>query len=43
VRREFTQRLYVVLHGALGSYLYDALHGQEGDVDVAACLPGPRA
>jgi hypothetical protein len=42
VRREFLQRLYVVLHGTiLDSYnLRDAL--QEGNVDVVACLHAPR-
>jgi NAD-specific glutamate dehydrogenase len=41
VRREFMQRLYVALHGTMGSYLRDALH--EGSADAVACLPVPRA
>jgi hypothetical protein len=41
VRRYFMQRLFVTLHGTLGSYLRDALH--EGSVDVVACLHVPRA
>jgi hypothetical protein len=40
VRREFMQRLYVALHGTLGSYLRDAF--QEGNANVVACLPVPR-
>jgi hypothetical protein len=40
VRREFMQRLFVVLHGKLGSYLRDALH--EGGVTLVECLPTPR-
>jgi hypothetical protein len=35
------QRLSAFLHGTLGSYLRDALH--EGNADVVACLPIPRA
>jgi hypothetical protein len=35
------QRLYVALHGTLGSYLRDALH--EGSVNVVTCLHVPRA
>jgi hypothetical protein len=34
VRREFMQRLFVALHGALGSYLRNAL--QEGTGDAMA-------
>jgi hypothetical protein len=41
VRREFVQRLYVDLHGTVGSYLRDAW--QEGGADTVACLPTPRA
>ena len=41
VRREFMQRLYVALHGTLGSYLRDAF--QEGSAGVVAWLPVPRA
>jgi hypothetical protein len=41
VRREFMQRMYVTLHGSLGSYHRDAL--QEGSVDAVACLLVPRA
>jgi hypothetical protein len=41
VRREFMQRFSVVLHGALGSYLRDALH--EGGAPAVACLPAPRS
>jgi predicted nucleotidyltransferase len=41
VRREFMQRLYVALHGTLGSYLRDAL--QEGSDDAVACILVPRA
>jgi hypothetical protein len=41
VRREFMQRLSVALHGALGSYLRDAL--QKGRAYVVARLPAPRA
>jgi hypothetical protein len=41
VRREFMQRLSMVLHDTLGYYLRDALH--EGSVDAVACLPAPRA
>jgi hypothetical protein len=41
VRREFMQRLYVALHGTLGSYLRDAF--QEGSADAVACLLVPRA
>jgi hypothetical protein len=40
VLRAFMQRLFVALHGTLGSYLRDALH--EGSVDVVACLLVPR-
>jgi hypothetical protein len=40
VRRVFTQRLYVALHGTLGSYLRDALH--EGSVDVPRAWVFPR-
>jgi hypothetical protein len=35
------QRLFVVTHGTLGSYLCDAFH--EGGATVVACLPAPRA
>jgi hypothetical protein len=35
------QRLFVALHGTMGSYLRDALH--EGSADVVACLHVPRA
>jgi hypothetical protein len=35
------QRLSVVLHGTLGSYLRDAL--QEGGAAAVACLPAIRA
>jgi hypothetical protein len=42
VRREFMHRLFVVFHGALGSYLREALL-HEGGVDVVVCLPAPRA
>jgi hypothetical protein len=41
VRREFMQRISAALHGSLGSYLRDAF--QEGNDDVVACLPVPRA
>jgi hypothetical protein len=41
VLREFMQSLYATLHGAMGSYLRDALQG--GNADVAACLLVPRA
>jgi hypothetical protein len=37
VRCEFMQRLFVVLHGALGSYLCHGLH--EGGASIVACLP----
>jgi hypothetical protein len=37
VWREFMQRLFVALHGTLGSYLRDGL--QEGSADIVACLP----
>jgi hypothetical protein len=40
VRREFLQRLFVVRHCTLGSYL-DAL--QESGATHVACLPAPRA
>jgi hypothetical protein len=40
-RREFMQRVYVVLHGTLGSYLRDVLH--EGGEANVACLLAPRA
>jgi hypothetical protein len=40
VRRESMQRLSVVLHGTLGSYLCDPL--QEGGAAAVACLPAPR-
>jgi hypothetical protein len=33
------QRLFVVLHGTLGSYLRDAM--QEGGAASVACLPAP--
>jgi hypothetical protein len=36
-RREFMQRLSAPLHGALGSYLRNAL--QEDIADAVACLP----
>jgi hypothetical protein len=39
-RREFLQRLPIVLHGILGSYRRDAL--QEGCVDAVACLHASR-
>jgi hypothetical protein len=35
------QRFFASLHGALGSYLRDALN--EGSVDAMACLHVPRA
>jgi hypothetical protein len=41
MRRDFMQRLSVVLHGTLGSYLLHAL--QEGCADAVACLIAPRA
>jgi hypothetical protein len=41
VRREFMQRLSVVLHGTLGPYLRYAL--QEGGAAAVACLPTPRS
>jgi hypothetical protein len=41
VRREFMQRLFAALHGALGSYLRDAL--QEGNAHVVTYLHVPRA
>jgi hypothetical protein len=41
MRREFIQRLSVVLHGTLGSCLRDAL--QEGGAFVVACLLAMRA
>jgi hypothetical protein len=41
VRLEFIQCLFAVLHATLGSYLGDAL--QEGNANVVACLPVPRA
>jgi hypothetical protein len=40
VRREFMRRLFLVLHGTLGSYLRDALH--EGGADVVACIRASR-
>jgi hypothetical protein len=40
VRREITQRLFVVLRGTLGSYLRDAV--QEGGAAGVAFLPGPK-
>jgi hypothetical protein len=40
VRRELMQRLSVVLHGTLGSYIRDAL--QEGGAIYVACLHAPR-
>jgi hypothetical protein len=40
VRREFTHRLSVALHGSLGSSLRDAL---QGSADVVACPLFPRA
>jgi hypothetical protein len=39
LRREFMQRRSAALHGALSSYLRDAL--QEGSADSVACLPVP--
>jgi hypothetical protein len=39
VRREFMQRLSVVLHGTLGSFLHDALH--VGGADVVASFVAP--
>jgi hypothetical protein len=41
VRREFMQRLTVVLYSALSSYLRDAL--KEENSDAVACFPVPRA
>jgi hypothetical protein len=41
VRREFRQRLSVLLHGTLGSYLCGAMH--EDCADDAARFPAPRA
>jgi hypothetical protein len=41
VRREFMQRLFVALHGTLGSYLRDAFHVVSDD--AMACLLVPRA
>jgi hypothetical protein len=41
VQREFMQRIFAALHGALGSYRRDAL--QEGNADAVACLHVPRA
>jgi hypothetical protein len=41
VRREFLQRLFVALHGTLGSYFRDAL--QEESANVLACLLVPLA
>jgi hypothetical protein len=38
-RCEIIQRLRVVLHGILGSFVRDAL--REGSVDPIACLPAP--
>jgi hypothetical protein len=38
--REFMQRLFVALHGTLGSCLRDALH--EGGADAVACLHVPH-
>jgi hypothetical protein len=43
VRNEFMQRLYVVLHGTLGSYLRDAYLQQEAGAAAVAYLPAPRA
>jgi hypothetical protein len=40
-RREFMQRLSVILYSTLASYLRDALH--DGGANVVACLPAPRA
>jgi hypothetical protein len=40
-RVEFMQRLSMVLHGPLGSYLRDALH--EGGATPVACLFASRA
>jgi hypothetical protein len=40
VRREFMQRLSMVLHGTLVFYLRDA--SQEDGAIVVACLPAPR-
>jgi hypothetical protein len=40
VRREFMQRIFIALHGTLGSYLRHAL--QEGNADAVAFLPIPR-
>jgi hypothetical protein len=37
IRREFMQRISVVLHGTLGSYLGDALH--ESGATAVACMP----
>jgi hypothetical protein len=37
VRRKLMQRLFVALHGTLGSYLRDAL--QKGSADAVAYLP----
>jgi hypothetical protein len=41
VRREFMQRLFVALHGTVGSYLRDAF--REGNAHAVACLHVPRA
>jgi hypothetical protein len=41
LRREFMQRLSVVLHGTLDSYTRDALH--EGGAATVACLHAPRS
>jgi hypothetical protein len=41
MRREFMQRLPVVLHGTLGSCLRDAL--QEGGAAAVAYRPAPRS
>jgi hypothetical protein len=38
VRRQFMQRLHVVIHGTLGSYLREAL--QEGSDDAVVCSSG---
>jgi hypothetical protein len=40
VRREFMQRLSIVLHGTMSFYPRDAL--QEGSADGVACLHVPR-
>jgi hypothetical protein len=41
VLRQFMQRLFAALHGAMGSYLRDALH--DVSANTMACLHGPWA